>query len=463
MPILARYVAPPAPLRPREGAVAVRLFGRALAGSLDHLLFAAASDQQTAADAPFGDHYEGAFTHHFCAAAEELGPVASAEAVFDAVTRRLAASFSQTPQLEGPFGSEPLFGRRPGTAASSAGGGLFDEALSGGPADAGEGFVPAGDSGSKSGAGDEVRERRLAVLERFLRVTERLLEIESVEPGRERPAPGRVGRGNETIVYVHGISRHESGYSEAWHRALAPWLSFPRSRAEVLWSRHVNPRSVGGERAAFAAERSALADAIREELQARAAAMASTSGGGDRSPSVQEREDGLAIDDFTRYMLVAATRDAILREFDLVVRPLLLAGRTIQIVSHSFGTVVAYEGLRRLDQVALPGRVATLFVVGSALSIGVVRGNLFERVQDGRRPRHVGRTINLDAGGDVVGGPIGPAIEVHEERLGIMPVGCARIPFTNKALNPACAHASYFRADNVEVQRNIFTRFMDEG
>ncbi len=116
-----------------------------------------------------------------------------------------------------------------------------------------------------------------------------------------------------------------------------------------------------------------------------------------------ERSRSFAVDDFTRYMLFEATREAILNEFFRIVVPELEAGAKVHIVSHSWGTVVAYEGLRRLDSRQLPGRVSTLVTAGSALSIGAVQSNLFGRVGDGRTPKHVETIINVDAGGDVVG------------------------------------------------------------
>ena len=160
-------------------------------------------------------------------------------------------------------------------------------------------------------------------------------------------------------------------------------------------------------------------------------------------------------------MLNSATRNAILAEFDAVVRPLLTAGHSLHIVGHSWGTVVAYEGLRRLDTPSLTGKVKNLFTLGSALSIGAVQSNLFGRVTDGRLPTHVDRMINLDAGGDIVGGPIGDEFVVAREYTGLEPTGCTTVPFLGVALNPVCAHRSYFLRDNLEVNRDILARFIN--
>ncbi|MCP4507330.1 MAG: hypothetical protein GY826_13185 [Fuerstiella sp.] len=170
---------------------------------------------------------------------------------------------------------------------------------------------------------------------------------------------------------------------------------------------------------------------------------------------------GLSIDDFVRYMFVESSRQAIIAEFDRVVRPLLAAGTTLHIVSHSWGTVVAYEALRRMDSDLLPGRVENLFTVGAALSIGAVQSNLFGRVTSDRRPDHVRRVINLSAGGDPVGGAIGDEFNTYREFLGLEPTGCRTIPFTNIAFNPVCAHSSYFVRSNLEVSRDIFARYIN--
>ena len=169
------------------------------------------------------------------------------------------------------------------------------------------------------------------------------------------------------------------------------------------------------------------------------------------------------LDDFARYMFLESTRNQILAEFDRVVRPLLAQGNRIHIVSHSWGTVVAYEGLRQLDHASLPGRVRNLFTAGSAISINAVQSNLFQRVTNGRLPRKVDRIINLDAGGDAVGGPIGVPFTVFREYLDLEPTGCSRWPwpFNNKARSVSCAHSSYFQANNIEVNRDIFARFIN--
>jgi hypothetical protein len=165
------------------------------------------------------------------------------------------------------------------------------------------------------------------------------------------------------------------------------------------------------------------------------------------------------IDDFTRYLFSAGVRDAVLGEFHKVVRPLLRRGAEVAIISHSWGTVVAYEGLRQLDgQPDMPAQsVSTFFTVGSALSIAPVKRRLLPEALDGLRPRVVRRWANLDARFDIVGGPLaGDPFEVDLEFLGLAPVGCSRI-----IPNPACAHSSYFHPDNEAVNKHIFARYIE--
>src|SRR5262249_12793559 len=150
----------------------------------------------------------------------------------------------------------------------------------------------------------------------------------------------------------------------------------------------------------------------------------------------------------------------ILGRFDQVVRPLLESGAEVEIISHSWGTVIAYEGLRRLDDsgsAGLRGTVHNLFTVGSALSIGPGKSNLAGRGARGAKPRRVSRWVNIDAQFDIVGGHIqGVPFAVDFERLHLAPVGCS-FPVT-----PTCAHGSYFVDRNVRVNRDIFGAFIGQ-
>jgi pimeloyl-ACP methyl ester carboxylesterase len=181
-----------------------------------------------------------------------------------------------------------------------------------------------------------------------------------------------------------------------------------------------------------------------------------------RNADDQLRALSFALDDFVRYMVWESTREDILSRFDDIVMPLLEAGRTLHIIAHSWGTVVSYEGLRRLDGEALPGRVANLVVLGSALSIGAVQRNLFGRVSDGRKPKIVETFVNVDAGGDIVGGDISPPFDVTRQFLNQKPTGCATFwPRRRTARSFTCAHGSYFQPENTGVQRDIIAHYIN--
>jgi hypothetical protein len=171
------------------------------------------------------------------------------------------------------------------------------------------------------------------------------------------------------------------------------------------------------------------------------------------------RGSAIAIDDFLVYMLDDGMRRRILERFTRVVGPLLAAGTRVDLISHSWGTVVAYEGLRELEKRGLSGRVANWFTAGSALSIAPVQGRLRpeNRPANGRRapyPALVDAWINLDAKGDPVGGPLVGRFPVTQEYLELDPTTCARQFWGGYEIG--CAHGSYFQLPNLRVNRDIF-------
>ncbi len=231
----------------------------------------------------------------------------------------------------------------------------------------------------------------LATLNRLLQVSDKLIDL-ARERGAQRavqPVLSARATSSEVIVYVHGISEHLPGYSSIWHQALSGHLARPIRIAEVRWSQLVNARAVDSVSSPIrAVETATLTAQIQAELERRTERLetmanrrnASNGESTTRSIIALERSRSFAIDDFTRYMLSESTREAILNEFLKIVVPELEAGSKVHIISHSWGTVVAYEGLRRLDNRSLAGKVSNLFTAGSALSIGAVQSNLFGRV-----------------------------------------------------------------------------------
>jgi hypothetical protein len=134
----------------------------------------------------------------------------------------------------------------------------------------------------------------------------------------------------------------------------------------------------------------------------------------------------------------------------------LADGDELDVISHSWGTVVAYEGLRELEDQGLTSiRVRNFFTVGAALSIFPVKLRLRPQNQDGRRPALVRRWINLNAHGDPVGGQLqGRPYQVDAEFLDLPNLGCG-------ILDASCAHGSYFKAGNDAVNRDVFAAFIN--
>jgi hypothetical protein len=457
--VVARFVEPNAKHLSLLSNRKLNKIGRSLQhAELNLQLLSAASDSQTAADAFIDGEFHGAFSHFLSKAASARGRGSAVSLIFDDVSQSLqSGGYSQTPQLEGPFAGEVLFGGKP-TAAPN---------VDAPPKKDGASIVSAvahAPAQVTSGSAKESRfDRFLGLADRFLDIADRLTRAES---GETKLAEDLASRSTgEIVVYVHGISQHRSGYSDPWWNAMRPHLMRPLTKTEVVWSDIVNPRS-GTPRAVLSRatpEHAKLRSEIESELSRRIEASHDASGRTRTSRDVMARAeadvlgDGLSIDDFLRYMLDSSVRLQILQRFDAVVRPLLDNGVKLHVISHSWGTVVAYEGLRNLDSLSLSGRVANLFVVGSALSIGAVQSNLFGRVADGRRPSLVDRFINLDAGGDPVGGALADQFGIDAENLGLHPTGCTTIPFTNIAVSISCAHSSYFREENTTVNRDVFS------
>jgi len=455
--VVARFVEPNARHQGLSASRKLNKLGRSLQrAELNHQLLSAASDSQTAADAFIDGEYHGAFSFFLSKSASGRGGQSTTKVIVDDVLRSLQnGGYSQTPQLEGPFAGEVLFGGKPSSPNPTL---PLNHVIAHSPVKQAEVATATNNPPVRVSTLD----RLFTLSEKFLDIADRLSRAEQEGDAHRLGSAARAA--SEVVVYVHGISQHRPGYSDPWWNAMRPYLPRPLTKTEVVWSDIVNPRSEQ-LRSALSRETPEKADLRRQieaELSQRIETDQRSTGRSRVSRQVAEqaksevRGDGLSLDDFLRYMLDASVRSQILQRFDAIIRPLLDNSERVHIISHSWGTVVAYEGLRNLDAVSLGGRVANLFVVGSALSIGAVQSNLFGRVTDGRRPSHVDRIINLDAGGDPVGGTIADQFDVDAEHLQLPPTGCTTIPFTNIAISISCAHSSYFRDSNTKVNREIF-------
>ncbi|MFO0906424.1 MAG: hypothetical protein U0939_25690 [Pirellulales bacterium] len=286
------------------------------------------------------------------------------------------------------------------------------------------------------------------------------------------------------LVYVHGICRHDEGFSNAWWEAMKGHVgdvygagTLKQERLEVIWSDLVNEASdmlVGALADAVPPATASASESLRKQAASEILgalrdrvdqldAPVEFIGSSDAPTGDPTVVGALSIpgfnciDDFAIYLTSDSVREKILKRFTEVVRPLLASGVQVDVISHSWGTVVAYEGLRELASTS-PSTplVRNFFTVGSALSIGPVKARLRPANRDGGKPANTRRWINLDARGDVVGGALqGRPFAVDEEHLQLAPVGCAGLGFL---VNPQCAHGSYFRPANVAVNRDIFAR-----
>jgi hypothetical protein len=302
---------------------------------------------------------------------------------------------------------------------------------------------------------------------------------------------------NRRIVWVHGIGHHEAGYSQEWKSVYNPFLNLPDTDyIEVVWDPVFRtPRAQGGVLGAPGATGPELTPAeqreaqqVREELalllEARNAATPPqpTSGAGGASSGVLGGAAGAQgegvevwtrasqpatpsgvlggaptsgvlgvspfffitdyIGDFVKYLVSDRVRTAVTNQFKQTVAPLLAGTDAVSIVSHSWGTVVAYDSLMDLEtnDPVLP--IVNLFTLGSPL--WAVRR--FLKNSSGHKPSQISRWVNVFAQGDPVGSWLRTGYEVDEER---------KVPTLGSD-----NHNSYFVANNTLVQRDIVAKYV---
>jgi metacaspase-1 len=287
---------------------------------------------------------------------------------------------------------------------------------------------------------------------------------------------------NPVLVCVHGVCKHSRGFSDPWWAALSPFAASLQDgelgepggttskRYEVFWTDLVRSGShVATPSPARASEHQRTRERLTEILEDRARQQEMTWAA--TQPGARHALETAATDpaarlmtvldcvtDIVQYLEEPTIRQQVQGRFFEVVTPLLEAGAEIQLISHSWGTVVAYESLCLLETVTPqpPGVVANLFVVGAALSLSPVRSRLIDLARDGHRPRMVRNWLNLNARGDIIGGPLKVvSFGIDREFLNLPPVGC-----DTSHPDPACAHDSYFRSQNLATNRDIFGHFI---
>lgn len=467
--VVVRFLEPPQVIKNRVARARTKMAsarGFVKVKDLNHVLLAACEDGQTAADATIDGKPCGAFTYFLNRTIRASGANIRRQELIDRVGTALKQGhFSQIPQLEGASSNGPLF-------SANEDGVSMDDSASDGHLNP-EPTSPDREIPSSSDA------TFLAMLDKlaFLDVESRKLVLDiydrrlgSVSAGRALQSPSLAGQ--RFLVYVHGICKHLAGYSDTWWNALHPFTNEfgsgerGQSRREVLWSDLVNERALQPK--SVSDELADLKEQIVSTMQDRLDRQVHESGPQSDSGETTDTSRGLinipglnCIDDFLVYMTDDSVRAAILARFTDVVRPLLRSGAEIDVVSHSWGTVVAYEGLRELadkDGLTSP-QIRNFFTVGAALSISAVKFRLRPANKDGRRPAMVRRWVNLNAHGDPVGGPLqGRPYAVDSDFPNLAAFGCASV---FGFVNPGCAHSSYFTSGNLASNRDIFARFMN--
>jgi metacaspase-1 len=445
--------------------------------AMNHVFLAACEIDEVAADAVIEGKPNGAFTRALCNALRQTGATAERQNLIMSL-REALKEWDQTPQLEAKSTAGALFSAMSSSPASDAGGSDSDDDADG--SDFEDSLNNDFDSRSAATLLSQIIEpSNKLTADNQRRALGILKKIVGSKGARSSRATGA-----RQLVYVHGICSHPAGYSDDWWDALHPYTQAfgtgqrGQRRHEVLWSHLVNDRELSkSDRNASAQATAEWAARVRGVLEERTVSQADV-GSESRSISTLNRDrmrsieyrDAIAptkpavrdlhipgfgcVDDFSWYMFNADIRAQVIAEFTETVQRLLDNGDHIDVISHSWGTVVAYEGLRELEAVN-SGRINNFFTVGAALSIFLVKSRLREENRDGRKPANVRKWINLDAHGDPVGGQLrNNPFEVDHEYLDLDNLGCGW-------LSPSCAHSSYFDVENETVNRDIFAHFIN--
>lgn len=258
------------------------------------------------------------------------------------------------------------------------------------------------------------------------------------------------------VVFVHGIGDHHAGYSDPWRDALDPHLAAGTRYHEVLWDPVFDELAAGTRGAEVLGVDPREERWIRQELllmlAARASAVeeteATTRGDTDAIEWSELEGDTRAalnwlfnfneyIGDFVKYLASSQLRGLVKARMREKLEPHLGGGQPFAVVSHSWGSVVAYDTLLDLVASNPDFKVADLFTLGSPLWL--VRRFLDRR--DGARPASVGHWVNIHARGDAIGSWLKPGFDVDKDY---------EVPSVGDS-----PHGSYFHHDNTQVLRDL--------
>lgn len=462
--VLARFAPPPVDIQNAIVAATVQnSFLKSVTSaiargnrSMNHVLWAGCRDDQTSADAFIGNGFHGAFSYYFCDTIRTLGAKSTSAKVLKALRAKLRSEhFPQVPQLE------------PNDVTSDIFWGI-ERAASGNNSD-----VEEEDDQLASDTADLPMSRK--ELEQLSKLVQRFLVQTGGTVGMSS-MPTRASVGDKHgIVYIHGICSHSKGFSDDWWEALQSHLDedirteLSQCRKEVLWSKHVTSGERNVRSDVESPELSVLQstmEAIMEDRMAREASSqiieSSNTRNADSGQQLNRTLLGIpgldCADDFMKYLASDSIRSRVVAEATRVLAPLLAEERSIELISHSWGTVVAFEALHQLADQGLAGRVHSWFTVGAALSISFVAKRL--RPSTGAKPHLVDNWININSKGDFVGGSlVANGLKPDQEVVGLKPIGCNSIL---GVFNPACAHSSYFNSDNLTVNKDIFAKWIQK-
>ena len=267
------------------------------------------------------------------------------------------------------------------------------------------------------------------------------------------------------ITWVHGIGNHKAGYSDGWRTNFDRYLKLGKpAYVEVLWETVFDARaSTRGRTRSLAPTAQEKRDEalVRNEIESLLLARASALGQGVRASATRgsarpvswedaQKRSGTRgfvtwllhadeyLGDFTKYLVSRRVRDAVKERFKEKLRPFAGTADSVSVISHSWGTVVAYDSLRDLAQ-EMPGlKVVGLVTLGSPLWL--VRRFLEDT--SGNKPRNVRTWLNIHAQGDPIGSWLSKAFQVDKEY---------QVPVVGK--KPP--HSSYFVAENQAVQKDL--------
>ncbi len=266
------------------------------------------------------------------------------------------------------------------------------------------------------------------------------------------------------IIFIHGIGDYAPGYSDQWRRAFNRYLSLPLENfIEVVWDdvfdQSSRTRSGGALpaltnkeqeaeaqvmeelRETFFARQKILRDFMVEETAALPAIPSVVDRSADRSFLSWLINFDEYIGDFVKYLVSKKIREKVDERLQSALSTQLQSNFPVVLISHSWGTVVAYNTLRQLTG----EKIALHFTLGSPLWMATVRKILDF---DGKR-YSCDRWINIDARFDIIGGELQDRYQVNQDYL-VPSVG-------------GHPHNSYFHPDNERVQRDIVAAAVAEA